>query len=105
MKARKYFYLHSEDGKSYEKLNAKDLIRYGIPRSTAYRAIERGTLPRHKHRALQLKLFGELNGWKGWRILPDRIVSPTGIELDQIDIENLIYIKKILNKWFADPKT
>jgi len=96
MKARKYFYLHSADGRSYERLSADDLIRYGIPRSTAYRAINRGTLPRHRHRALQLQLFGELQGWSGWRILPDRIVSPSGIELNHIDLENLIYIRQLI---------
>lgn len=103
MKVKKHFYLHSVDGRCYEKLTADDLMRLEIPRSTAYRAIAKGTLPSHRLRELQLKFFGDLPGWDGWKIMTGRIISPAGIELDQIDIENLAYLKRILPKWIADP--
>lgn len=96
MKVKKHFYLHSVDGRSYEKLTADDLMRLEIPRSTAYRAISKGTLPRHRLRELQLKFFGDLPGWNGWKIMTGKIISPAGQELDQTDLENLIYIRQLI---------
>lgn len=103
MKVKKHFYLHSVDGRCYEKLTADDLMRLEIPRSTAYRAIAKGTLPSHRLRELQLKFFGDLPGWDGWKIMAGKIVSPAGHELDQIDLENLAYLQRTLWRQFGKP--
>jgi hypothetical protein len=99
MYTKKYFYLPNFDGRQHQRMTANDLIEMGISRSTAYRAIQRGTIPRHRLRDLQFRIFGELTDWEGWQILPHKIIQPNGQTLEPRDIENLSYLKKILWDW------
>ena len=96
---KSFFVLQSHDCRQAVKMEADDLMSYGIPRSTAYRAIKKGSLPRHRLRELQFKVFGQLPGWDGWTILPGKIVSPNGFEFDQTDLENLNYLRVVLSEY------
>jgi hypothetical protein len=96
---KKHYWLPSFDGRLHERMTAEDLMAFGIPRSTAYRAIQRQTLPNHRLRDLQFKVFGQLPGWEGWRILPGKIVSPNGQSFDHCDLENLAYLRQVLTEY------
>lgn len=98
MAPRTFFYLTSHDGRLVERMSAEDLMSYGISKSTAYRAIKRGVLPRHRVRDLQFRVFGHLPGWDGWRIEPGRIISPNGDVFDPVDLENLAYLKRLIDR-------
>lgn len=96
---KKVYWLPSFDGRLQERMTADDLVSFGIPRSTAYRAIQRQTLPKHRLRELQFRVFGQMPGWEGWRLLPGKILSPNGQSFDHVDLENLAYLRQVLSEY------
>lgn len=96
---KKHFLLYSMDEKLVERLTADDLMMHGLPRSTAYRAIKNGYMPKHRIRNLQFRIFGDMPGWEGWKILPGKLIDPTGRIYEPTDLENLAYLQRALFDW------
>lgn len=101
---KKLAYMNGHHGAFFD---ADDLSKYlRITKAHAYRIIKDPSKLSRKHKnLLDVHAFGQLTGFdKGWMCKENKIISPKGYPISQVDLENLIWLKSsgLLRKIKAD---
>jgi hypothetical protein len=93
---QKRFKLRSRCGQYFRGLWASELIELlGVSRATAYRIIDSQHLTPIQRELLELKCFGLVPGWNGWRIEPGALIDPQGYKYKMGDILSIPHLKTI----------
>ncbi len=92
----KKFHFHSSCGQYVEFLTPYDLMRLlSVSRATAYRIIKEKRISPVQQEMLELKCFGLIPGWSGWRIEPGHLIDPTGYRYSMGEIMSIPLLKSI----------
>ena len=71
----------------------------GVSKATAYKMIEKQRVSSVQRELLELKCFGLIPGWNGWRIEAGRIIDPTGYVYTIGEIQCIPLWKSINKKY------
>lgn len=94
--AKKYHHV-SQCGEYIRFLTAVDLQDYlGLSRAQAYKILQSGRLSRTQRELLDLKCFGLIPGWHGWRIEPGYLIDPTGYRYSAGEIQSIPLLKSMV---------
>lgn len=92
----KKFHFTSGCGRYVRFLTVYDLMKLlTVSRPTAYRIMQTKRMSAVQREILELKLFGLIPGWDGWRIGPGELWDPTGYRYSIGDIMSLPLLKSI----------
>ena len=92
----KKFHFKSRCGQYVRFLTVYDLMRLlTVSRPTAYRIMQTKRMSAVQREILELKLFGLIPGWDGWRIGPNELYDPTGYRYSIGDIMSLPLLRSI----------
>lgn len=90
------FHFRSRCGQYVEYLVYTDLMELlGVSRATAYRIIKDRRVSQVQQELLELKCFGLIPGWNGWRILPGELMDPQGNRYSTGEILSIPHLKSI----------
>jgi hypothetical protein len=96
---QKRFKLRSRCGQYFRGLWASELIELlGVSKATAYRIIDSQHLTPIQRELLELKCFGLVPGWDGWRIEPGALVDPQGHRYGIGEILSIPHLKSICSE-------
>jgi hypothetical protein len=89
-------HFHSRCERYCAFLTYVDLMRLlSVSRPTAYRLMKDRRFSPVQREILELKLFGLIPGWDGWRVGPGELWDPTGYRYSIGDIMSLPLLKSI----------
>lgn len=90
------FHFNSSCGEYWRLLTANDLTELlSVSRATAYRIMKDGRLTKVQREILELKCFGLIPGWRGWRIEPGYLIDDTGYRYSMGEIMSIPLLKSM----------
>jgi hypothetical protein len=93
----KKLHFYSQCGQYVRFLTVYDLQELlSVSRATAYRMMKDGKFSAVQREILELKCFGLIPGWNGWRIGPGELFDPTGYRYSMGEIMTIPMMKSML---------
>lgn len=89
-------YFSSRCGEYGRFLTAADISELlGLSRASSYKLLQTGRFKSAQQELLELKLFGLIPGWHGWKIEPGAIIDPAGYRYSIGDIQSIPLLKSM----------